>query len=248
MNDFLAVANSAFMYLVAGTVILAVVAMSTVFMIRAYREGIRLGIDKKKLQKAMTSSAAFTAVPSISILLGVLALAGKLGVPIPWLRLSVVGALQYESVAAQMAATGLGVPFTLESMNESAFVGIIFVMTIGIVWGGLFCIFGLKKYQSRITGKPGKKDARWGQLMFTAMFIGMVCAFVGAAFSDLRGYGDKDATFLSLAVMIISSASMAAFTYLVKNRGIKWLENFSLSFSMIIGMTFAVILKLAGVR
>ena len=106
LENFLSMANSGVMYLIAGVVILFVMLMAVVFFVKAYREGVKIGIDKKKMHKAITSSVTFTIVPSIGILIGVITLAGALGIPIPWLRLSVIGALHYETMAADVGALG----------------------------------------------------------------------------------------------------------------------------------------------
>lgn len=236
MGDFFSMANSGVMYLIAGTVVLFVMAMALVFFIKAYREGVRVGIDKKKMHKAITSSVTFTIIPSIGILIGVIALAGSLGVPIPWLRLSVIGALHYETMAADVAAKAAGMETLSGSlMTGDVFVSIIFVMTVGIIWGGLFCIFGLKKYQKTLH-KVSQKDNRWGTILFNAMFVGMVCAFIGAGFADTRK-GD----FTSLIVIAVSALFMALFTWLTEKKGQKWLESFSLSFSMVLGMASAIL-------
>ena len=65
------------------------------------------------LKRAIISSATFTILPSISILLGVIALSGTLGVPFSWLRLSVIGALQYELNVAEIAAQSIGLSLSL---------------------------------------------------------------------------------------------------------------------------------------
>ena len=80
----LAQMNSLPMYLICGVIILFVLGMSILFMIRAWRAGITMGLDKTKLRRVVTSSITFTLLPSISILLGVIALSGSLGVPLPW--------------------------------------------------------------------------------------------------------------------------------------------------------------------
>lgn len=236
MNNFLAMANSGTMYLIVGVVIFFVTLMSVVFMVKAYREGVRIGMDKKVLHKAITSSAAFSFVPSIGVLIGVVALSGSLGVPIPWLRLSVIGALHYETMAADLAAKAAGLPaLAAEYMNGSVFVSIVSVMTIGIIWGSIFCIFGLKKYQKKVINKVGSKDIRWGGILFSAMFIGMVCAFVGAGFAGLRS-----GNFLNLISIAVSAGFMAIFTFLTEKAGQKWLESFSVSFAMVLGMAAAI--------
>lgn len=249
-SEFLAKANGGTMYLIVGIVLLFVVAMCIFFMVKAYREGVKVGLDKKKMKKAITSSATFTALPSISILLGVIALSGKLGIPISWLRLSVIGAIQYESLAAGMAAERLGVPFTPEGMGMnggSPFVSVVFVMTAAILSGAIFCIFGLKKYQQNVLSKASSKDNRWGNIMFNALFIGMVCAFIGVAFANLRGGVTGQVSYLSLIVLVVSALFMGVFTWFKEKKNQKWLENFDLSLSMLLGMASAVLFRMWGV-
>ena len=84
--------NSWPIYLICGSIILFVMALSIFFMLRAWKAGIAIGMDRAKLRKTVISSCTFTLVPSISILVGVLTLSGSLGVPLPWLRLRVLGA------------------------------------------------------------------------------------------------------------------------------------------------------------
>ena len=104
MENILDLLNSTPLYLISGVIILFVVAFSIIFLVRAYRMGIAMGMDKMILKRTITSSVTFSILPSVSILLGVIALSGTLGIPLPWLRLSVVGALHYETSVADIAA------------------------------------------------------------------------------------------------------------------------------------------------
>ena len=237
MKEFLQIANSGVMYLMSSIVILSVVGVCLVFFTKAYKEGLKIGMNKKDLKKVVTSSAVFTVIPSVGILLGVITLSGSLGVPIPWLRLSVVGALHYEVMAADMAAKASGLKaLAPEFMTPEILVTIVFVMALGIIWGGLFCIVGLKKYQKNLK-KCTSNDNKWGQILFNSIFIGLVCAFVGSSFSDIRG-----GSFTSIIVIIVSAISMGICDYFAKHKNQKWLESFSLSISMIVGMSMAVII------
>jgi len=129
-------------YAIVAAVLMFICAMCFVFLIKSYRAGIRIGMDKKKLRKTITASATFTLLPSISILLGVIALSGTLGVPFSWLRLSVIGALQYELNVAEIAAQSIGLSgLNLNELDMSAFVTIALVMTFGILGGVFCCIF-----------------------------------------------------------------------------------------------------------
>ena len=90
MNEYLNSVNSGIFYLLVAGILGFITIMCFVFLVKSYKAGVELGIDKKVLKKTITASATFTMLPSISILLGVIALSGSLGVPFSWLRLSVV--------------------------------------------------------------------------------------------------------------------------------------------------------------
>ena len=100
--------NSPVMYLICGGIIAFVAVVCVFFAVRAWRAGVAIGMDKTKMKRAVVSSATFAVLPSVGILLGVIALAGSLGTPWPWLRLSVIGALHYETQVAEAAAEAAG--------------------------------------------------------------------------------------------------------------------------------------------
>lgn len=160
MNEYLKQVNSLPFYLITGGVLLFILIMCVVFLVKSYRAGIAIGMDKKVMRRAIMSSATFSVLPGVSILLGVIALSGSLGVPLSWLRLSVVGALQYELNVAEIAATGMGLSgLKVSEMSIGAFTTIALVMTAGILSGITCCIFGLKKYLGKVQKKEKKMTA-----------------------------------------------------------------------------------------
>ena len=80
--------NSVFLFVLAGLVIVFVIAQSVFFLVRAWRRGRTLGMDMKQIKKTIISTAIFTFAPAVSILLGVITLSKFLGLPLPWLRLN----------------------------------------------------------------------------------------------------------------------------------------------------------------
>ena len=94
------VANSPLLYLLVAAGILYIVGLSAVFLRKSWRRCLKLGISREKLRSVARSSAVFTVVPSISIVIGLFTLSTVLGVPWPWYRLSVVGSVSYELLAA----------------------------------------------------------------------------------------------------------------------------------------------------
>ena len=235
--------NGPKLYLISGGIILVIMAMCVLFMARAYRAGLRLGMSRQTLNRTITSSATFTLLPSVSILLGVIALSGSLGIPLPWLRLSVIGALHYETNVADIAARSIGMSgLNANEMTTTAFVTIALLMTAGIIWGMIFnALFG-KKYLQRLQ-RPGgekKKGPGFGDAAMSAMFIGLVSAYIGSYVGTFTSTGD----YMPLFVLFVSALSMAGFLYLIEKRKVKWLESFSVAGSMLIAMAMAVLLNM----
>ena len=140
----LEIGNSGWMYLLGIIVTVFVIAGCLFFIIKSLKDAKKLNMDKNIIKKTIISSIIFTILPSISILVGIFALAGQLGIPLPWIRLSVIGALHYEGIAAD---TALG--FLKDAViNDPAvqIVTVTSVMTLGILTGPVFCLFGFKAY------------------------------------------------------------------------------------------------------
>lgn len=245
MNDYLKSVNSGWLYLMVAGIMLFITVMCVVFLVKSYRTGIKIGMDPKVLRKTITSSATFTLLPSISILLGVIALSGNLGVPLSWLRLSVIGALQYELQVAGIAAEGLGLALDVSQLDMTAFVTIALVMTLGILGGVILCIFALKKYLSKVRKAPKKENAgkpSFGGFATTAMFIGLCGAYIGTYVG--LAIPRKGWDIMPLIVSVIAAIAMAIFEFFIQKKNAKVLENFSLAASMLIAMTGAVLIAL----
>lgn len=240
--------NSWSMYLISGIVILFVIGFSVFFMVRAWRAGVAIGMDKTKLRRAVTSSATFSLLPSISILLGVIALSGSLGVPLPWLRLSVVGALHYETSVADIAAKSSGLTgLDATQMTASAFATIALLMAVGIIWGVLcMALFG-KTYCSRLQRDSVKKTGgkSFGDEAMTAMFIGLITAYVGSYIGGFVQFAGGTLTvtgrYLPLVTLAFAALAMAVFTFFSEKKKVQWLDNFSIAGSMLVGMAAAVV-------
>ncbi|MBQ7886228.1 MAG: DUF5058 family protein [Clostridia bacterium] len=233
--------NSPAMYGIVALAIGLVVAMCIYFMIKSWRAGVAVGMDKAVLRKAIVSSATFTLLPAFSVLLGVVALSGSMGIPLPWLRLSVIGNLQYEVNVAQIAATSVGLSgLKITEMTPQAFVTIALVMTAGILGGALLCLFTLKAYSKKLSGKPravGASKKTFGDWAMVAMFVGMCAAYIGS-YMGQAAQGEL----LPLATAIVAADAMYICEYLERKKSMQGLENFDLAASMLIAMAACVLL------
>lgn len=244
--------NSWWMYLLGIIVVLVVLVGSIFFIYRSYKDAKAINMDTSILKKTIFNSAMFTILPSISILLGVISLSGTLGIPLPWIRLTVIGALHYEGAAVKAAYA----EEALQALTPQMFVTIAFVMTLGILSGPLYCLFGFKSYDKKVLSKvkensndkentdtKDKPKKSFGNVLFDAVFIAMISSFLAV---DIAEITDKNSTwskpYIPTVVIIVTFASMALFDLLEKKLKLKWLNSFSLGLSMIIGMATAAIL------
>lgn len=251
--------NTPVMYLICGSIVLFVAILCVIFALRAYRQGKAIGMDVVRMRRVITASATFAVIPSVGILLGVIALSGALGIPWPWLRLSVIGALHYETQVAGAAAEATGLSSLSGSeMTPQAFVNIALLMSVCIIWGMVFCIFNCESYTRRLAGagseaakkkdKSGKKGPNlkdFGDIAMTAMFIGLVSAYIG---SYIGSWISKGGIFsfagspLPLAVAVAGALAMGVFTFIKEKWNAEWVDSFSIAGSMIFAMSAAVFL------
>lgn len=223
--------NGTFMYLLGGFVAVFVIAQSLYFLVKAVGRGKELGISTAVVKKTVISSAVFAILPSVSILLGLITLSYSLGLPLPWIRLSVIGAVTYELPAATAALNALGESISSPVAGPAALTAVAWVMTLGCITPLLIIPLFLKKILGGV-GKIQKKDSHWGDLFLTAMFLGMIAAFLGIGVSG---------GLLSILTLLSSAAIMAVCGILVKVRKVKWLENFALPLSMLGAMALSVL-------
>jgi hypothetical protein len=148
--------NAGVIYLIVSIVIAVVLAQAIFFLLKAYKEGLRIGMSREMLNKAITSSAVFSILPSLGILVTMFGLIKFLGIPFSWLRLTVIGSLMYEITAADAASVAAaGAELSKAEMTPEVFVTIAVVMSVGIILGGFICVAGLKKYSQFIKNKTG---------------------------------------------------------------------------------------------
>ena len=248
--------NHPILFVLVGIVVAVVLAQSVYFLLKATRRAKEMGMDMTKIKKTVRSAAIFTVAPAVSIVIAVISLSQSLGIALPWLRLSVVGSLSYEAIAAANAASGMGKTLGefVGNMDASSYITITIVMTLSIMIGiWLVPVLG-KKIQSGLVSFE-KKDAKWSGLLQNALFIGMISAFVGYVFCDIsRLWTSENGIFTNakgesftaasglvpVFVMVISALVMAACGLAMKKLKWKWLSDYALPISMVLGMVAAL--------
>ena len=257
--------NHPILFVLVGIIVAAVVGQSVYFLIKSVRRAKAVNMDMTVIKKTIITAAVFTIAPAVAIVITVIALSQSLGIALPWLRLSVVGSLSYEAIAAANAASGMGVTLAdlAGNMNASQFLTITVVMTVSIMVGIWLVPVICKKYQSGLVSFE-KKDSRWSDILQNSLFIGMISAFVGFVFCDVyRLWASTDGIFtvvgkdsmtgeeiiteytstsglVPVFVMLISAALMCVCGLLINKLKWKWLNDYALPICMVIGMATAI--------
>lgn len=238
--------NHPILFLLAFILVAAVLGQSVYFLIKALRRSREIGMDQTKIRKTIRTAALFTIAPAVSIVISVITLSKSLGIPLPWLRLSVVGSLSYEAIAASNALSAMGLELgKVTSLSARQYVNITLVMTISILVG----IWLVPLISKRLLGgmtKLNAKDAKWADIFQNAMFIGMISAFVGFVFCDIsrlwapvEGFSPTSGL-VPVCVMAVSALVMLLCGLALKVFKWRWVNDYALPISLVVGMASAI--------
>ena len=236
--------NHPILFVLAGVLVAVVLGQSVYFLLKAMKHSKEIGMDQTKIRKTIKTAAIFTIAPAVSIVISVITLAKSLGIPLPWLRLSVVGSLSYEAIAASNAVSAMGMELgKISNLTAQQFVNISLVMTISILVGiWLVPVIG-KKLLSGMT-KLEAKDKKWSEIFQNAMFIGMIAAFLGFVFCDFSMLWNPvegiPATTGLIPVCVMGVSALVMVCLGIAMRKWKWLGDYALPISLLLGMGSAI--------
>ncbi|MCH5198879.1 MAG: DUF5058 family protein [Oscillospiraceae bacterium] len=237
---------SGFMYGLAAFVILFVVIESVFFMAKAWKRGKELGISKQTLKNTVFSSILFTIAPALSILTTVIVLASALGIVLPWIRLSVIGNLAYETVASETMLNVFGSSLSAEITDPSQFGAVAWVMTIGTSFALVLLPLMCKTIQMKV-GKAvhkSEKSSKTADVISAAAFIGIIAAFIARAIYGKSTDGVGDAGFMSVCTLVTAIIVSLILETLCEKFSLKRLQPFAMPLSMFAAMGMAVLLNL----
>ena len=260
--------NSPVLYILAGILVAVVLAQSVFFLLKALRRSKQLGMDQTKIKKTIKTAAVFTVAPAVAIVISVITLSKKLGLPLPWLRLSVVGSMSYETIAANNALSAMGQSLGSEApLTAQQYVNVLLVMTISIMVG-IWLVPAIGRKLQNGMQNMGNRDAKWADIFSNSLFIGMISAFLGFVFCDVSRLWNADANgivtekvsqfledgtkvevpvkytatsgLVPVCTMVVSALVMVVCGLLMRKPKLKWLSEYALPISLIAGMAAAI--------
>ena len=153
--DAMKIANSIPMWLACALPVAFVIFQAVLFARGAYKSGKKLGLNDKQMKKAMKSSAVTSIGPSIVVLSAMLSLLVSVGGPIGWMRLSMIGSVMFESIAAGFGTASVGVQLGADTLTPLALDMAVWTMILGSIGWIIFATISasrMDKVQHKISG------------------------------------------------------------------------------------------------
>lgn len=175
--DTMQIANSLPMWLACGVCVGLIIVQSIIFCSKSYRAGEKLGLTKKQMLSAVKGSAVTSIGPSLVILSGMLSLLLTVGGPMAWMRLSFIGSVMYESLAAGFGTGAIGIQLGVDQLTDQALAMAVWTMILGSLgWIIVSTVFAdkMSKVQEKIAGTDTKKFTAISAAAAVAAYSNMV--------------------------------------------------------------------------
>lgn len=254
------------MYLMYALIVVFISAEAIFYLVKSVKKAKKIGMDMTKIKKVIKTSASFSVLPAIGIGIGVVTLIGSLGITVPAIRLSVIGALQYETQMADGAAKAItdstdGLTLLIQrGVTAQDYATIVTLMTVAIIAGPVLVVLFYKKLQPKLAKLGAMKvggavdpdtatknlesDAKkanpnginLGDLAFQVSFIGMIIGYIAMSIGAIAAMPGRITSYYNFIAVIVAALFMVLSDFLVKKLNWKWLDDFSVAFSMLFAM------------
>lgn len=261
------------MYLMYALIVVFISAEAIFYLVKSVKKAKKIGMDMTKIKKVIKTSASFSVLPAIGIGIGVVTLIGSLGITVPAIRLSVIGALQYETQMADGAAKAItdstdGLTLLIQrGVTAQDYATIVTLMTVAIIAGPVLVVLFYKKLQPKLAKLGAMKvggsvdpdaatknlesDAKkanpnginLGDLAFQVSFIGMIIGYIAMSIGAIAAMPGRITSYYNFIAVIVAALFMVLSDFLVKKLNWKWLDDFSVAFSMLFAMLIVGIIS-----
>lgn len=228
------ISNSTWMYIWVGITITLVFAQCMIYMYKAWGRARQLGYTDKQIKRGLYTGIGVSIMPTLPVMLILITMIPLMGTPLVWLRLSTVGSAPYETQAATLGIQAVGETMTAGGYSAYAWVCAAWTMTFGAGVSILWSAFALKPID-KLYAKLEKYD------------MGLLLVVGSGCMAGIMGYCSNAYGFCAMDTMgvifLFSFAVSALMGVLYKKFPEKrWLNDFNLAVSMILGMALAFVL------
>jgi hypothetical protein len=228
-DNYLSIANGWGMWLASAGFVVIVFFQAIRISTITFKAGRKIGMTDGQLWRAFRTGLTTSIVPSIAVLLGLALLIPKLGLPFPWMRLSIIGSISYELMAAGIGAGAVVKDGLAGNMNGIAFSCAVWAMCVGCIFNLIMVAFftpHIMKLKEKIAGG----DEGWLKVMTAAAFFGAVGYMVAQPIVK------RGSPLVALIGGFITMLLLGAVITVAKQN---WLKEWALSLAIIGGMAIA---------
>ena len=229
--DYLEIANSTPMWIAAALAVLLVVAQASLFLVKSFNAGKQMGLTEIQMKDAMKTSFITSIGPSIVILSGLLSLLVTVGGPMAWMRLSFIGSIMFELMAAGFGTSAMGVSMGIDPVTNLAFANAVWTMILGSLGWIIFATLTADK-MGKVQEKVSKGDKGTLTIISTSAMLGAFGALVSP---HLLGMSNNAIAAIAGGLIMAIIAPMA------KKKDIKWLKEWGLAIALFGGMIIAAV-------
>ncbi|WP_353094789.1 DUF5058 family protein [Tissierella praeacuta] len=230
--DYLQIANSFPMWLAAGLAITLALFQAIIFAKKSYSTGKEIGLTEEQMKSAMKSSFITSLGPSVVILTGLLSLLVTVGGPMAWMRLSFIGSVMFEMMAAGFGTEAVGVKMGIDPMTNIAFTNAVWTMILGSIGWIIFSTLTADKME-KVQTKFSKGDKGMLGIISIAAMLG--------SFGSLAS-GHLVAMNKNTVAAIVGGIIMLILSPISEKKNIKWLKEWALTIALFGGMIVAALI------
>ena len=230
--DALQIANSFPMWIACGVAVVLVIVQALIFIKKAIDAAPEVGVTKEQVNKAIKSSALTSIGPSIVVLSGMLSLLVTVGGPMAWMRLSFIGSVMFESIAAGIGTGSVGVQLGVDELTPLALTMAVWTMIIGSVGWIIFSTFAADK-MDKIQAKLAGSNPAGLTIISSGAIIGVFAAMVGQKLVAL----DKNAL-----ATVLGGILMFVMMQITKDEKFAKLREWNLTIAILVAMAVTAII------
>ncbi len=248
MNQAMQIANSLPLWIACAIPVALVIVQSLLFGREAYTAGEHVGMEKSDMKKAIKSAAITSIGPSIVVLSGMLSLLVTVGGPVGWMRLSMIGSVMFESIAAGLGTSAVGVTLGTDPMTMEALSMAVWTMVLCSIGWVLFATFTANK-MDKIEHRLSKGNAGVLTRIASCAIIGVFSAMSAQHLSkpiyltmQNAGQDMMSPAMKNAAACILGAVIMFILLSIARKRNIHWLNEWALTIAIIGAMIITALI------
>lgn len=245
--DAMQIANSAIMWIACGIPVVFVIFQAVLFLRSSYAAGKEVGLTNDQLKKAVKSSAVTSIGPSIVVLSGMLSLLVTMGGPVGWMRLSMIGSVMFEGLAAGIGTQTVGVTLGTDPMTAEAYTMALWTMILCSIGWVLFATFSankMDKIQNKLSGGSKGKLMMIASCAIIGVFSAMCAQHLAKPIYQMMQKADPAVLAVSnknALACILGAVIMFVLNTIANKKNIGWLKEWALTITIVAAMVITAI-------